>query len=129
MKTIYQVMAQPGLWADCTASEYAAHQAEGCEVRRVSLFAQYRITARTWYGQNGGEFRAELSNVETGFKLVGVSGTTWGSDAWAYAMRDAMHAQHPEKFPPHNGGHPTIYFRDVCNVDYQHNEVQRKRDL
>ena len=90
---------------------------------------EYRITARTWYGRNGGEFRAELVNVETGFKLCAVSGTTWGSDAWSYAMRDAMHAQHPEKFPPHNGGHPTIYFREACGVEYEHAEVARKRDL
>lgn len=88
----------------------------------------YHITARTWYGRNGGEFRAELKNATTGEKMVGVSGTTWGSDAWSYAMRDAMHAQHPDKFPDHDKGNPTIYFRE-CGVDYEHMEVARKRDL
>jgi hypothetical protein len=95
----------------------------------VAAVIEYRITARTWYGRNGGEFRAELCRTDTGQKIIGVSGTTWGSDAWSYAMRDAMHAQRPDLFAAHNGGHPTIYFRDVCKVDYTHNEVERKRDL
>lgn len=90
---------------------------------------EYRITARTWYGRHGGEFRAELCEVETGKKIIGVSGTTWGSDAWSYAMRDAMHAQRPDLFGPHDNGHPTIYFRDVCRVEYEHADVDRKRDL
>jgi hypothetical protein len=95
----------------------------------ASIAPKYRITARTWYGKNGGEFRAELCDVTTGAKLVGVSGTTWGTDAWSYAMRDAMHAQRPDLFPDHGGGHPTIYFRESCGVDYDHKEVPRKRDL
>ena len=94
-----------------------------------SIAPKYRITARTWYGKNGGEFRAELCEVNSGKKLIGVSGTTWGSDAWSYAMRDAMHAQRPDLFPDHDKGHPTIYFREVCKVDYDHAEVARKRDL
>jgi len=94
-----------------------------------SIASKYRITARTWYGKNGGEFRAELCRTDTGEKIIGVSGTTWGSEAWSYAMRDAMHAQRPDLFPDHDKGHPTIYFRDVCKVDYTHAEVQRKRDL
>lgn len=95
----------------------------------VAAVVEYRITARTWYGRSGGEFRAELCEVETGRKLVAVSGSTWGSDAWSYAMRDAMHAQRADLFPAHNGGHPTIYFREVCKVDYEHAEVARKREL
>jgi hypothetical protein len=95
----------------------------------INAVKEYRITARTWYGKNGGEFRAELCDVESGDKLIGVSGSTWGSDAWSYAMRDAMHAQRPDLFPDHSKGHPTIYFRDVCNVEYEHTEVHRKRDL
>jgi hypothetical protein len=95
----------------------------------AAAVVEYRITARTWYGRSGGEFRAELVEVETGRKLVGVSGTTWGTDAWSYAMRDAMHAQRPDLFPDHEKGHPTIYFREVCRVDYEHAEVARKRDL
>lgn len=98
-------------------------------IKAADAVREYRITARTWYGRNGGEFRAELCDVESGNKLIGVSGTTWGSDAWSYAMRDAMHAQRPDLFPDHGKGHPTIYFREVCNVDYQHEEVARKRDL
>lgn len=90
---------------------------------------EYRITARTWYGKSGGEFRAELTRTDTGEKVIGVSGTTWGSDAWAYAMRDAMHAQRPDLFPDHERGHPTIYFRETCRVEYEHEEVSRKRDL
>lgn len=95
----------------------------------ASLAPKYSITARTWYGKNGGEFRAELCEARTGRKLVSVSGSTWGSDAWSYAMRDAMHAQRPDLFPDHGGGHPTIYFREVCGIAYEHDEVQRKRDL
>ena len=90
---------------------------------------EYHITARTWYGRNGGEFRAELCRVDTGEKIIGVSGSTWGSDAWSYAMRDAMHAQRPDLFPDHEKGHPTIYFREACRVEYEHAEVARKRDL
>lgn len=95
----------------------------------VAAVIEYRITARTWYGRSGGEFRAELTRTDTGQKIIGVSGSTWGSDAWSYAMRDAMHAQRPDIFPAHGGGHPTIYFRDVCHVEYEHAEVARKRDL
>jgi hypothetical protein len=95
----------------------------------ASLGPKYRITARTWYGKNGGEFVGELVEVSSGKKLVGVSGTTWGSDAWSYAMRDAMHAQRPDLFPAHDNGHPTIYFRETCGIEYDHTEVQRKRDL
>lgn len=102
---------------------------EVAEVYAASIGPKYRITARTWYGKHGGEFRGELVEVGSGKKIITVSGTTWGSDAWSYAMRDAMNAQRPDLFPPHNKMHPTIYFREVCKVDYQHNEVARKRDL
>lgn len=95
----------------------------------AAMVIEYRITARTWYGRNGGEFRAELTRTDTGAKIIGVSGTTWGTDAWSYAMRDAMHAQRPDLFPDHGKGHPTIYFRDVAKVDYDHRDVDRKRDL
>lgn len=90
---------------------------------------EYHITARTWYGKNGGEFVAELREVATGNLVFSVSGSTWGSDAWSYAMRDKMHARMPEVFPDPQGGHPTIYFREVCRVEYEHCEVARKRDL
>jgi hypothetical protein len=102
---------------------------EVAEAYAASVAPKYRITARTWYGKSGGEFRGELCEVGTGRKLVTVSGTTWGSDAWSYAMRDAMHAQRPDLFPDHEKGHPTIYFREVCRIEYQHDEVARKRDL
>jgi hypothetical protein len=90
---------------------------------------EYRITARTWYGRNGGEFVAEPRRADTGNIVMSVSGTTCGSDAWAYSMRDKMHERMPEVFPDPKGGHPTIYFRDVCRVEYEHAEVSRKRDL
>lgn len=89
---------------------------------------EYRITARTWYGQNGGQFKAELRRTDTGVTICEVSGTTWGSDAWAYDMRNRMHSQRPDLFPAHECMSPTIYFRDV-GVDYDHVEVSRKRDL
>lgn len=95
----------------------------------VEEVIEYRITARTWYGRNGGEFKAELRRADTGDIVMTVGGTTWGSDAWSYAMRDKMHAYMPEVFPDHRDGHPTIYFREVCKVDYEHAEVDRKRDL
>lgn len=97
-------------------------------LRDAAQVIEYRITARTWFGKNGGEFRAELTSTDTGETIIDVAGTTWGSDAWAYAMRDAM-GHKPHLFPAPNGGHPTIYFRDVCRVEYEHAEVSRKRDL
>ena len=98
-------------------------------LRAVAACVDYSITARTWYGKNGGEFIAELREVATGNIVFSVSGSTWGSDAWSYAMRDKMHARMPEVFPDPQGGHPTIYFREVCRVEYEHAEVSRKRDL
>jgi hypothetical protein len=90
---------------------------------------EYHITARTWYGRNGGEFKAELRYVASGNIVFQISGTTCGSNAWAYAMRDAMTERMPDVFPAHNGQHATIYFRDVAHVEYDHREVSRKRDL
>lgn len=98
-------------------------------LKDAAAVIEYRITARTWYGRNGGEFRAELRRTDTGEELISVHGTNHGCDAWSYEMRDAMHAQRPDLFPEHNRTHPTIYFRDVCRVEYDHAEVARKRDL
>ena len=116
------------------ACQEANRTAELAHIARTALadasqVVEYRITARTWYGKHGGEFRAELCCLDTGEKIIGVSGSTWGSDAWSYALRDAMHAQRPDLFPDHEKGHPTIYFREVCRVEYEHTEVSRKRDL
>ena len=44
-------------------------------------------------------------------------------------MRDLMHERMPDVFPDPNGACATIYFRDVCRVEYEHCEVARKRDL
>lgn len=116
------------------ATQEANRTAELAHIARTALadaaaVIEYRITARTWYGRNGGEFKAELRRTDTGETLVSVDGTTWGTDAWAYAMRDAMNARRPDLFAPHGGGHPTIYFRDVARVEYEHADVDRKRDL
>jgi hypothetical protein len=116
------------------ACQEANRTAELAHIARTALqdaaqVIEYRITARTWYGRNGGEFKAELRRTDTGEELITVSGTTWGSDAWSYDMRDAMHAKRPDLFPAHGGRNPTIYFREVCKVEYEHAEVARKRDL
>jgi len=119
---------------DRIANEAALPVADMVNIARLALadasqVVEYRITARTWYGKNGGEFQAELCTTDGNLELFRVSGSTWGSDAWAYAMRDAMHAKRPDLFPAHAGAHPTIYFRDTCRVEYDHAEVPRKRDL
>lgn len=98
-------------------------------LRDAAAVIEYRITARTWYGRNGGEYKAELRRIDTGEKLIEISGTMWGSDAWQTDMRNAMASHWKGLFPAHNGQHPTIYFREVCKVDYDHQEVSRKRDL
>lgn len=98
-------------------------------LRDAAALAEYRITARTWYGRNGGEYRAELRNTDTGRTLIELRGSMWGSDAWAYDMRNEMGLRFPGVFGQHNGANPTIYFREVAKVDYFHVEVSRKRDL
>lgn len=95
----------------------------------AAALVEYRITARTWYGRNGGEYRAELRNTDTGRTLIELRGSMWGGDAWAYDMRNEMGLRFPGVFGQHNGANPTIYFRDVAKVDYVHMEVSRKRDL
>lgn len=90
---------------------------------------EFEITARSWYGSSGGQYKAELRRIDTGKKLIELSGAMWGSDAWAYDMRDAMRIRFPSFFPEHNRQNPTIYFRDICKVEYHHTEVSRKRDL
>jgi len=113
------------------ANEAALPAAEMPNIARLALadvaaIVDYQITARTWWGRGGCEFKAEIRVVSSGYMLTQVTGTGSG---WDYALRDAMARQFPEKFPAHNGTHPTIYFRDVCRVPYEHMEVERKRDL
>jgi hypothetical protein len=132
MKTRIQILTEALQRIACASSKAKPHYLAAIAseaLRDANAVVEYRITARTWYGRNGGEFRAELTRTDTGEKLVSVSGTTWGSDAWSYAMRDAMYAQRPDLFPDHGKGHPTIYFREVCKVEYEHTDVERKRDL
>lgn len=95
----------------------------------ASNVVEYRISARTWYGRSGGEYKAELTRIDTGEKLIEITGSMWGSDAWATDIRNAMASHSKGLFPAHNGQHPTIYFREVCKVDYASQEVSLKRDL
>ena len=129
MKTKYDIL-RDALQRIASKAEHAPAVYQ--EIARGALadaenVIEYRITARTWYGRNGGQYKAELRRVDTGNIVFQIGGTTSGSDAWAYHMRDAM-AERPE-FPAHGGACATIYFRDVCNVEYEHAEVSRKRDL
>ena len=116
------------------ACQTANRTAELAFIARTALqdaakVIEYRITARTWYGRNGGEYKAELRRTDTGAVVLAISGTTWGSNAWETDMRNAMALRQPGLFPPHRETNPTIYFREVCKVDYVHMEVSRKRDL
>lgn len=98
-------------------------------LKDAAAVVEYRITGRTWYGRNGGEFAAEVCRTDTGEKLVSVRGTQCGSDAWAYALQSAMMGQRPDLFPPSANRVPSLYWREVLGVQYEHAEVSRKRDL
>lgn len=98
-------------------------------LRDAEQVVEFEIIARTWYGKNGGEYKVSLHRTDTRNTLIAISGTMWGNDAWAYDMRDAMHLRFPSFFPEHDHQNPTIYFRDICKVEYHHTEVSRKRDL
>lgn len=87
---------------------------------------KHRITARTWWGNGGCEWFAELRDARSGNVLFELKGAG-GSDSWAYDMRDALADR--GMYPAHNKANPTIYFRDVCNVEYDHREVTRRKDL
>lgn len=89
---------------------------------------EYHITARTWYGRNGGEWVAELRETDTGNIVFSASGSG-GNSAWEYRMRDLMHERMPDVFPDPKGACATFYFRETCRVGYEHTEVERKRDL
>lgn len=92
----------------------------------VAAVVEYRITARVWWGRNGAESKAELRSVETGNVLIEASAF---SSAWQYPMRDQMIASGLFPSPGDANPMPTVYFRDVCSVDYDEREVARKRDL
>ena len=118
---------------DRIANEAALPVADMVTIARLALadadkVIEYRITARTWYGRSGGEWVAELRETDTGNIVFSASGSG-GNSAWEYRMRDLMHERMPDVFPDPNGACATIYFRDVCRVEYEHCEVARKRDL
>lgn len=95
----------------------------------AAAVVEYRITARSWYGSNGGLYVVELLELETGRALINLAGSMWGSDAWAYDMAKAMRDRFPHIFPDRDGMAPSMYFREVCKLDYDHTEVARKKDL
>ena len=118
---------------DRIANEAALPVADMVTIARLALadadkVIEYRITARTWYGRSGGEWVAELRETDTGNIVFSASGSG-GNSAWEYRMRDLMHERMPDVFPDPKGACATIYFRDVCRVEYEHCEVARKRDL
>lgn len=130
-KTKYEIL-QAALERIAHGSSLTHHELKVCArnaLDEASKVVEYRITARTWYGRSGGEYKAELTRIDTGEKLIAISGSMWGSDAWATDMRNAMASHSKGLFPAHNGQHPTIYFREVCKVDYSSQEVSLKRDL
>lgn len=128
MKTIYQVLSSKRrqLWQDCTYDEMAAHKAAGVAVRTVQLQPTHFIAARVWWGRNGAEYRAELCQTGTGNTVFSIEG---GSSNWQYHMRDRMINSGLFPAPERKDEHPTIYFREVANVEYDEREVPRKRDL
>jgi len=111
--------------ANYKSQPVALAQMASAALREAHAVIEYRITARTWYGSNGGQYKAELIRVDTGQVLIALKNTIWGSDSWAYDMRTAMYGHFPNLFPNHENGNPTIYFREVCKVDYDHQEVAR----
>lgn len=124
---VYQVKVS-GSWRECTGRE-AYEQSKGkAETRRLAILPDYHITARTWFGRFGGMYRAELREIESGNVVFEIEGVTGTLDGWSYTMRDTMHDKLPDLFP-RSYGSPTIYFREVCNVPYDHREVPRRRDL
>lgn len=88
---------------------------------------KHRITARTWWGHGGCEWFAELRDVASGNVVFELKGAGGQAQEWEYAMRDEMAKR--GLYPDHNKTSPTIYFRDVCGVEYDHNEVARRKDL
>jgi hypothetical protein len=95
-------------------------------LQQFRAFKEYRITARTWWGRSGCEYRGELRDMASGNTVFAIAGTGSG---WDYAMRDRMAASGLFPAADHENMNPTRYFREVAGVDYDHNEVARKRDL
>jgi hypothetical protein len=95
-------------------------------LRAFHEFKEYRITARTWWGRSGCEYRGELRDMASGNIVFSIAGTGSG---WDYAMRDRMAASGLFPAADHENMNATLYFREVAGVDYEHAEVSRKRDL
>lgn len=127
MRTIYQFQIyshDPKRWGDTDEAGYKRAIVNGCNVRRVQLMSNHSITVREWWSRNHGpEWVARIHDVTTGDVVVKRSG---GSGGWEVSVANALEAL---GYPAREGGSPTVYFREVCNVPYDYREVQRKKDL
>jgi hypothetical protein len=126
-KFIFRQAFLDGDWHTVLPHEYVTAKENGKPVRSLAIMPSHTITAREWWGGSGMIYKAELRDADTGNIVKTFEGS--GRDQWQYDIRDAMPALFPALYPPHDNGHPTIYFREVANVPYDRREVQRRKDL